>query len=576
MTKRALPGLGIFGFWDLEADYKTEMDANMLSLSVLVQTVVKSKTTELPSSGVLGDVYIVPHTAVQNANLIAVWDGETGAEAWTYFTPKRGWGAFVDDVQTRVMFDGSAWVADVGAGSDLVDVLDAHFGNTNWRTGGSGGSQLPGISSSDNEKVLSVAEGAWVAKDLFAESSGDSNFTGLQNLTPTAGWGMLRRNPSYTGPALRVEDVSNPGTQADVGFDGNGRIRGPLPYGSNTRLIRVYDQWGDDDLVSSLANNVRLLSEDDANNLFTWQIDFSGTSSDASLASLKDHSSAAWAVDYPVALSVFKRVNTDALDLIWGVGTSTGSFMSLGIWQEGQDLHSRVNGGNASDWPNSGWSANPSETQTFQRTILDVSQRNGNAEFTFNGVQNGSVSVGGGGAVSGWSGNLNVGNWSILGDPFDGQFIELHLFSTTAAMTSAERQILDTAGQDYRVNAVGGVVGNPILLAMKEKLNRIPGGVSLQLESAAFSVSDAMLSGSIVKEVDSTSGPIAITIPPGLTGTEPLVLEQTGTNDVTFVAGAGVSVNSLNGNMKVSGQFGTVVLTPKGNNVFSLRGDLTA
>lgn len=133
MAKRTLPGVGLTGFWDVGADYKTEMDANMRTLSALVQPVAKSRTTNLPGSGSIGDIYIVPAAAGSNDNQIAIWDGESGSEAWVYLVPQEGWTLYVEDTQTRVAFDGSTWIADTVAGSDLVAAIDLYFGNTEWR-----------------------------------------------------------------------------------------------------------------------------------------------------------------------------------------------------------------------------------------------------------------------------------------------------------------------------------------------------------------------------------------------------------------------------------------------------------
>jgi len=122
MAERTLPGLGLTGFWDVGSDYKAGMDANLRKLSVLVQPVVKSRTTILPGAGAVGDIYIVPAAAGSNANQIAIWDGESGSEAWVYLVPNEGWAVHVLDTQTRVTFDGSNWVAVQGSGGSFVTV----------------------------------------------------------------------------------------------------------------------------------------------------------------------------------------------------------------------------------------------------------------------------------------------------------------------------------------------------------------------------------------------------------------------------------------------------------------------
>ncbi|MCG7520842.1 hypothetical protein [Ruegeria sp. Ofav3-42] len=100
--------------------------------------------------------------------------------------------------------------------------------------------------------------------------------------------------------------------------------------------------------------------------------------------------------------------------------------------------------------------------------------------------------------------------------------------------------------------------------------------LSRSVESGSFNVSNAMLSGNVYKDVDSTSGAVSVTVPAGLTGTEPLLLENIGTNDVQLVAASGVTINSFGGNLKLAGQFASGTLVPKGSDTYSLVGDLKA
>jgi len=117
MAKRTLPGLGLTGFWPLgDNDWKDEMDENLRLLSALVNRRVKSRTAALPGTPSLGDIYIVVSSDPTNANSLAIWDGEVGAEAWVYVVPDAGWNFWVEDEAANVQWDGTAWVDFAGSG----------------------------------------------------------------------------------------------------------------------------------------------------------------------------------------------------------------------------------------------------------------------------------------------------------------------------------------------------------------------------------------------------------------------------------------------------------------------------
>lgn len=114
---RTLPGSGLTGFWPLGNNtYKDAMDANLRLISVMLAGSAISRTTTIPGSGSIGNVYIVPAAAPSNANSVAVWDGAPGSEAWVYLTPKLGWHLYVDDTNENVQWDGIAWVVFAGSG----------------------------------------------------------------------------------------------------------------------------------------------------------------------------------------------------------------------------------------------------------------------------------------------------------------------------------------------------------------------------------------------------------------------------------------------------------------------------
>lgn len=102
--ERTLPGLSLYGFWNLGSGYKAQMDANWLALSALAQLRVLSRVTALPGSPTDGDIYIVPTGG--DANKVAVRDNG----AWSYFVPAEGYFAYVVDEDVFVWWSGTAWV----------------------------------------------------------------------------------------------------------------------------------------------------------------------------------------------------------------------------------------------------------------------------------------------------------------------------------------------------------------------------------------------------------------------------------------------------------------------------------
>jgi hypothetical protein len=90
---------------------------------------------------------------------------------------------------------------------------------------------------------------------------------------------------------------------------------------------------------------------------------------------------------------------------------------------------------------------------------------------------------------------------------------------------------------------------------------------------AAYSVTNADLAGEVLREHSHTAA-ATITVPSGLTGTEPVSFAQSGAGALTFAAGGGVTIQSKGGKLATTGQWATATLIPKGSNVYLLAGDL--
>ncbi|WHM52939.1 hypothetical protein [Sulfitobacter phage vB_SupP_AX] len=81
----------------------------------------------------------------------------------------------------------------------------------------------------------------------------------------------------------------------------------------------------------------------------------------------------------------------------------------------------------------------------------------------------------------------------------------------------------------------------------------------------SYTVTDKDIQGNQVKKFTSSSA-ITITVPSGLTGKELWTVIGAGTGTITFAAGGGVTIHSLNGNLDIAGQYGSASLIPDHEN----------
>lgn len=125
MAERALPGVGLKGFDDPDADgWNTWTDTNWRIVSALLQGRVLNLVTGVPGSPANGDMYIL--TSGANAQTIAVRDNG----AWVYITPQEGWRMYDQTTKLTYHYDGSAWkaslfgLADTSAGTGNVPAVE--------------------------------------------------------------------------------------------------------------------------------------------------------------------------------------------------------------------------------------------------------------------------------------------------------------------------------------------------------------------------------------------------------------------------------------------------------------------
>lgn len=108
MVSRTVAGsMGLKADWALgEDNYKDEMDADLVKLSIMCQAVASDLVAAEPGAPTEGLVVILDETHATHPNAIAAYD----EGAWKYYAPLEGWLCY--DVASTVLrqFDGTSWV----------------------------------------------------------------------------------------------------------------------------------------------------------------------------------------------------------------------------------------------------------------------------------------------------------------------------------------------------------------------------------------------------------------------------------------------------------------------------------
>lgn len=152
MAERTLPNIGLKGdYTDGEDGWGAGMRANLLQLSTSVQAVALSKVSATPGSPAVGDVYLFDETHPTHANALAVYDGATGSEAWSYYTPNEGWLVYNAAEHYYEKFGGSTWAE--------------------LETGG-GGSSLPSLTGNADKALFVTSDESGVEWRAVASGSG--------------------------------------------------------------------------------------------------------------------------------------------------------------------------------------------------------------------------------------------------------------------------------------------------------------------------------------------------------------------------------------------------------------------
>lgn len=101
------------------------------------------------------------------------------------------------------------------------------------------------------------------------------------------------------------------------------------------------------------------------------------------------------------------------------------------------------------------------------------------------------------------------------------------------------------------------------------------GASALVVESvtAAYSVANTDLDGTRIKEINAASA-VTITVPVGLTNSQPCQFVQLGSGQIIFAPDAGVTVRAAGGALKTRVQYSSATLYRRGADDFVLIGDL--
>lgn len=218
MPSREFPNLGLTGGYSVgENGWGDAMNLNLLKLSVLSQGTFISKVNATPGTPTPGDIYAFGSTHPTNANQIAVFEGPTGSEAWTYIEPQEGWLLYNQTENYYEKFDGTVWAeleTGGGGGSVAVDDESSEIISAATRLNfvGSGVTVTDGGSG---EAVVTISGGSGggefggIREALYAELYKDIVLNGT-SLTAGQQKSIVVRKGPYVGMYL--------GASTDAGF----------------------------------------------------------------------------------------------------------------------------------------------------------------------------------------------------------------------------------------------------------------------------------------------------------------------------------------------------------------------
>lgn len=251
------------------------------------------------------------------------------------------------------------------------------------------------------------------------------------NLSTEGAWGTLLRNPNYTGPLLRVEDNANPGTTQDIFPNVYGLLDFAAPYGIDTRVVTLYDQYGSSDMFATLSDNIEIYR--DVLEYSSWIMVFNG--SGGLTSTVTTSSSPGWAASAPVwGLGHIRRTDS-GLRPFWGIQANTNN-MKVGVWSDLNDLSWRINSSTLSDWLNTDWDNNADDVRDIFRTAIGDMSAGSPATAYFHNVNAGTKTYTH--PITYDAGKpINIGT-GLVSNPLIGDVTELVVFESSAAADLSE------------------------------------------------------------------------------------------------------------------------------------------
>lgn len=598
--ERTLPGLGLTGYWDEGSPYKDDMDVNLRLLSAVVQANALSVTTTPPGTGTAGDVYIVPSDDLTNPNKVAIWDGASGSEDWVYLDPDEGWFFYVEDESTHYRFTTSGgWeefaagggggevdldnllteailTEDVGSedltayganeviipvgGADEIDIAAIGLSDT-----GGGPESRMQVSTDGGSTWLSGTEyikmalnegyggsGVYGYIEFTSTTSGDPSSTkatirGLQRTTPKMvdvlqvqgdawNFGAMINTPDpvthiriYTNDADNFdagEIIWTTRTYARVAYGAGGKQKvGFAQYTPPTGVWTLVTEATPDGLSDSeYVPGEYVLAINDADEQWYYGTEFDGNAGVFDVVGVVD-------TEMP---------NDDFATAGFYIGNGTKQ-LQIGPLYDGQVI-----------------------VKKHDAHVLDSQIFYSSAGSSFRGRRLWYRAVGDGTNVELWLSEEGL-NWTLIHQEALATFIgtptEAGLFSDAGGVTAGSVIKARLVGIDFDGPQVEMTIRDAFVTDRDTETG------------TAYELVSADLMGNKIKFMDDAS-PITVTINAGLSGREPVTFVQQGAGSITFSAGAGVTLNSLNGNVATAGQYATVSVIPMGDDTFLLAGAL--
>lgn len=98
--------------------------------------------------------------------------------------------------------------------------------------------------------------------------------------------------------------------------------------------------------------------------------------------------------------------------------------------------------------------------------------------------------------------------------------------------------------------------------------------IDLVAKVASYVVVESDFAGGVVNTID-TAGASTVTINSGITSLQPCTFVAIGDGQVSFVAGASVTINSADSLLSLRVQYSSAVVIPIGSDTYILIGDLS-